>query len=177
MLESQLRLCSTRWLGPDDQHFKGDCICPVAGSVSGNESKISGKRHMFQLNFSEQSMGELNKLDIFAQLRLVNRISHLTKEQLDNPAGEIGKFHRGSHVFYRFRADDFRIYFEKQGEILYCHYILPRHSLADFLFRFKLPVSDEQMVEQHESFWKYLESLQREKKRNRILKLEDKGGQ
>lgn len=118
---------------------------------------------MFQLNFSEQSIGELNKLDIFAQLRLVNQISHLTTEQLMDPNGPIGRFHRGSSVYYRFRADEFRIYFEKQGDILYCEYILHRNTFTDFLFRFKLPVSEEQMVEQHESFWKYLESLKKKK--------------
>ena len=118
---------------------------------------------MFQLNFSEQSIGELNKLDIFAQLRLVNQISRLTAEQLTESNDEIGHFHRGSKIFYRFRADDFRIYFEKQGEILFCHYILHRNTLTDFLFRFKLPVSEEQMVEQHESFWKYLDSLKKKK--------------
>ncbi|MCG8527969.1 MAG: cytotoxic translational repressor of toxin-antitoxin stability system [Opitutales bacterium] len=118
---------------------------------------------MFQLNFSEQSIGELNKLDIFAQLRLVNQISHLTAEQLMDPNGPIGRFHRGSSVYYRFRADEFRIYFEKQGDILYCEYILHRNTFTDFLFRFKLPVSEEQMVEQHESFWKYLESLKKKK--------------
>ncbi len=119
---------------------------------------------MFQLNFSEQSMSELNKLDIFAQLRLVNQISHITKEQLDNPDNDIGKFQRGSQIFYRFRADDFRIYFEKQGNILFCHYILHKNTLTDFIFRVKLPVSEEQMVEQHESFWKYLDSLKRQKR-------------
>jgi mRNA-degrading endonuclease RelE of RelBE toxin-antitoxin system len=117
---------------------------------------------MFQLNFSEQSIGELNKLDIFAQLRLVNKISNLTTEQLLNPGGDIGRFQRESRTYYRFRADDFRIYFERQGDmILYCHYILHRNTLTDMVFRLKLPVSEEQMVEQHESFWKYLESLKR----------------
>lgn len=119
---------------------------------------------MFQLNFSEQSIGELNKLDIFAQLRLVNQISNLSAEQLVQATGEIGKFHRGNKIFYRFRADDFRIYFERQGDnILYCHYILHRNTLTDFIFRVKLPVSEEQMVEQHESFWKYLDSLKKQK--------------
>jgi mRNA interferase RelE/StbE len=116
---------------------------------------------MFQLNFSEQSIGELNKLDVFGQLRLVNQISSLKPEQLLEPSSEIGRFHRENKVFYRFRADEFRIYFERQGNVLYCHYILHRNTLTDFLFRFKLPVSEEQMLEQHESFWKYLDSLKR----------------
>jgi hypothetical protein len=38
-------------------------------------------------------------------------------------------------------------------------YILQQHSLEDFLLRNKLPVSEEQLVEQHSKFWKYLETL------------------
>jgi mRNA-degrading endonuclease RelE of RelBE toxin-antitoxin system len=120
---------------------------------------------MFQLNFSEQSLGELNKLDIFGQLRLVNQISNVSAERLVDPNSDIGKFHRESKVFYRLRADEFRVYFERQDSVLYCHYILHRNTLTDFLFRIKMPVTEEQMVEQHESFWKYLETLKRERKK------------
>ena len=38
-------------------------------------------------------------------------------------------------------------------------YILHEQSLEDFLLRNNLPVSEQQLVEQHSKFWKYLESL------------------
>lgn len=114
---------------------------------------------MFQVNFSEQSMYELNQLDTRSQMLLVEVVSTLTQEQLDNPNEELGRFHRNGKTYYRVRAGEFRIYFEQQDNALYAHYILHKNTLSDFIFRFKLPFTEEFMVEQDDSFWKYLESL------------------
>jgi len=48
---------------------------------------------------------------------------------------------------------------EVTGDTLHVNYILHKNSLEDFLLRNKLPVSEQQLVEQHSKFWKYLESL------------------
>ena len=65
--------------------------------------------------------------------------------------------------FYRFRTGDLRIYFEllEDKQTLYAHYILQQHTLADFVFRFKLPFKEETAIEQEDNFWKYLESLKK----------------
>lgn len=115
---------------------------------------------MFQVNFSEQSMQELNQLDTRSQMILVEVVSTLTEEQLEHPNEELGRFHRNGKTYYRVRAGEFRIYFEQQGsETLYAHYILHKNTLSDFIFRSRFPVSEEFLAEQHDSFWKYLESL------------------
>lgn len=114
---------------------------------------------MFQVNFSTQSMNELNQLETRAQMTLVETFSNLTQEQLDNPSDEIGRFSRNGKTYYRVRAGEFRIYFEQDKEGLFAHYILHKNTLSDFVFRFKLPVTEEFMIEQHDSFWKYLESI------------------
>lgn len=114
---------------------------------------------MFQVNFSDQSMHELNKLDTPSQMLLVEVVSTLKQEQLDNPSEELGRFHRNGRTYYRVRAGEFRIYFEQDGDALFAHYILHKNTLSDFIFRFKLPFSEEFMLEQQDSFWKYLESL------------------
>jgi mRNA interferase RelE/StbE len=114
---------------------------------------------MFQVNFSEQSMYELNQLDTRSQMLVVEVVSTLKQEQLENPNEELGRFHRDSKTYYRVRAGEFRIYFERLDNTLFTHYILHKNTLSDFIFRFKLPYSQEFMVEQHDSFWKYLESL------------------
>ncbi|MEN8662312.1 MAG: cytotoxic translational repressor of toxin-antitoxin stability system [Lentimonas sp.] len=114
---------------------------------------------MFQVNFSEQSMHELNKLDTVSQMLVVEVISALKQEQLDTPNDELGCFQREGKTFYRVRAGDFRIYFEQENESLFAHYILHKNTLSDFIFRFKLPITEEFLVEQHDSFWKYLESI------------------
>ena len=114
---------------------------------------------MFQVTFSSQAMHELNLLDQLKQLDLVEPISALKPADLAHPREPLGRFHRAGKEFYRLRAGDFRFYFDALGETLHVHYILHKNSLEDFLLRNKLPVSEQQLVEQHSKFWKYLESL------------------
>lgn len=114
---------------------------------------------MFQVTFSDQSVKELNKLDQLAQLEVIEPLGSLTAAQLAQPREPLGVFNREGRTFYRLRSGDFRFYFERQGDSLHVQWILHRNSLEDFLFRTKLPVSDQQLVEQHSKFWKYLESL------------------
>ncbi len=104
-------------------------------------------------------MSELNRLDKLAQLQAIEPISALKPEELAHPREPLGRFRRGQKEFFRLRAGDFRFYFDVSGETLHVNYILHKNSLEDFLLRNKLPVSEQQLVEQHSKFWKYLESL------------------
>lgn len=107
-------------------------------------------------------MDTLNGLEMVEQLELVEHISNLTSDQLLHPHEPLGRFNRRGTTFYRLRAKDHRFYFEIEGDTLYCHYILHKNTLTDFIFRTKLPITEEQILEQHNSFWKYLESLRKE---------------
>ena len=115
---------------------------------------------MYQVTFSEQSILELNKLDKFLQLAAIEPISLLKPTDLEHPREPLGHFSRAGQSLYRLRSGDHRFYFEIQGsEALHVLYILHSNSLEDFLLRNKLPISENQLVEQHSKFWKYLESL------------------
>lgn len=116
---------------------------------------------MYQVTFSDQSMSELNQLEIDMQMPLVEKLSNLTREDFDRNQEDLAKFSRDGKTFYRLRAGEYRIYFELNGETLFSHFILHQHSLADFVFRFKLPYTEDTLIEQHQSFWKYLESLKK----------------
>ena len=116
---------------------------------------------MFQVNFSEQAIQQLDRLDKFVQMGLVEQISSLPDEQLQQPSESLGRFHRNGKTLYRLRAGEYRLYFERRGAALFCHYVLHRNTLSDFVYRFKLPVSEEQMLEENDSFWRYLETLKR----------------
>lgn len=116
---------------------------------------------MFQVTFSDQSLQELAKLGKLEQLEVIEPLGNMTAAQLANPREPLGRFHRDGKELYRLRSGEFRIYFEAQGDSLVTHYILHRKSLQDFLFRSKLPVTAEQMIEDNQSFWKYLESLRK----------------
>ena len=114
---------------------------------------------MFQVTFSEQSLSVLNSLSQLEQLQLMEKLSSLTNNILSGTDEGIGKFHRKGKLFYRLRLDDLRVYFERFDIALHCHFILPKNSFNDFLFRCKLPASEESMFEEHQSFWDFLESL------------------
>jgi len=108
-------------------------------------------------------MSELNKLDKLSQLEIIESFGALTAEQLESGLPNIGKIRRGPKIFYRLRTGDYRIYFEvsEENQTLLAHYILHQHTLADFVFRFKLPFKEETMFEQEDNFWRYLESLKK----------------
>lgn len=115
---------------------------------------------MYQVTFSEQSLGELKKLDPLDQLQAIDPLSNLKSTDLATPREPLGRFVRSGRVLYRMRSGPHRFYFEIQSDsILHVLYILHKNSLEDFLLRNKLPVSEDQLVEQHSKFWKYLETL------------------
>lgn len=118
---------------------------------------------MFQVTFSEQSMDELAKLDTLKQMDLVNDITNLSLEEIKGNRNKVGSFHRGKETFYRFRSGEFRCYFSLKESILLVQYILHKNTFTDFVFRSKLPVTDEVVLEQDTSFWQYLESLSKSK--------------
>lgn len=125
----------------------------------GIPSETHPLRLMFQVSFSTQAMGELNRLDKLAQLDVLDPLTSLKPADLAHPREPLGHFSRGQRAYYRLRSGDFRFYFLVQGDQLKVEYILHRNSLEDFLLRNKLPVSEQQLVEQDSKFWKYLESL------------------
>ena len=116
---------------------------------------------MFQVTFSDQCLGELRKIDTLEQLEVIEPLSQLTEQQLAPPKDPLGSFTRGKKTIYRIRSGDYRLYFERSGITLHTICILHKNSLTDFIFRTKLPISEEQLIEQHSSFWKYLETLTR----------------
>jgi mRNA interferase RelE/StbE len=114
---------------------------------------------MYQVTFSDQAMRELNRLDKLVQLDVAQPLLNLKPSDLAHPREPLGRFHRQGKAYYRLRSSDFRFYFVVTGDTILVQYILHRNSLEDFLLRNKLPVSDQQLVEQDSKFWKYLDSL------------------
>lgn len=114
---------------------------------------------MFQVTFSTQSLKELEKLPMMEQLALIDPLSNLTQSKLNHPSEPLGRFSRNGKEMFRLRSGDYRIYFERSGTSLLTTCILHKNTLTDFIFRAKLPISEEQLLEQHSSFWKYVESF------------------
>ncbi len=97
---------------------------------------------MFQIIFNELSAAELSALPKVLQLSLLGEFQVLP-EDLDQAAAgggdKFGRIERGGKKLYRYRASDYRIYFEPCEQGVTVHRILHKNTISDFLFRSKLP--------------------------------------
>jgi hypothetical protein len=114
---------------------------------------------MYQVTFSEQAMHELNGLDKLAQLDVLEPMTSIRRTTSPSPRTARPVSPRPKGILPP-ACRRFPFLFRScTGEALHVDYILHKNSLEDFLLRNKLPVSEQQLVEQHSKFWKYLESL------------------
>lgn len=113
---------------------------------------------MLQIVFNQISAAELSRLDTLAQLDLLNEFK--VDEAMLADIGqreEFGKIERDGRILYRYRAREHRLYFEVRGGQVIVHRLLHKNTLDDFLFRSKLPVSEDEALGQSKTFWKLIE--------------------
>jgi len=112
---------------------------------------------MFQIIFNELSAAEISTLPKSLQLELLAEFQ-IMPEDLDHlDAKRFGIIERQGKKLYRFRAKDYRIYFEKREEGVTVHRVLHKNTLRDFLFRSKLPISEDAQLGEAKEFWKLIE--------------------
>ena len=119
---------------------------------------------MFQIIFNELSAAEISALPKRLQLELLAEFQILP-EDLDHLDSErFGVIEREGKKLYRYRAKDYRIYFEKTDEGVTVHRVLHKNTFRDFLFRSKLPVSEDAQLGETREFWKLIEQGERTRK-------------
>jgi len=115
---------------------------------------------MLQIIFSEVSAKELAAMPRKVQLEVVDGFQVMPSD-FEKADEKFGQLTRGGKKIYRYRVKDYRIYFEKQGDIIYVRCILDKNSLKDFFYRSKLPVSEDALLQENPKFWELLESSSR----------------
>src|SRR2546423_15706501 len=119
---------------------------------------------MFQIVFNELSAAEISALPKSLQLNLLAEF-HILPEDLDHlDAKRFGLIERDGKKLYRFRAKDYRIYFEQTAEGITIHRVLHKNTFRDFLFRSKLPVSEDQALGGTREFWKLIDEGKKTRK-------------
>ncbi len=119
---------------------------------------------MFQIIFNELSAAEMSALPKSLQLQLLSEFQ-IMPEDLDNlDAKKFGVIEREGKRLYRYRAKDYRIYFEKSPEGVTVHRVLHKNTLRDFLFRSKLPVAEDDQLGKTREFWKLIEEAEATRK-------------
>lgn len=113
---------------------------------------------MFQIIFNALSAAELSALPKPLQLNLLGEFQVLP-EDLDQTGNErFGRIERGGKKLYRYRASDYRIYFEPCAGGVTVHRILHKNTISDFLFRSKLPmVAEDEKLGETQAFWKLID--------------------
>jgi len=119
---------------------------------------------MFQIIFNELSAAEMSALPKKLQLELLAEFQILPEDLDRLDAKHFGTIERERKKLYRYRAKDYRIYFEKTAEGITIHRVLHKNTLRDFLFRSKLPVSEDQQLGKQREFWKLIEQGERTRK-------------
>ena len=119
---------------------------------------------MFQIIFNELSASEISALPKLLQLELLAQFEILPEDLDRLDSKRFGVIEREGKKLCRFRAKDYRIYFEKTEEGITVHRVLHKNTLRDFLFRSKLPISEDAQLGQTKEFWKLIEQGEKTRK-------------
>jgi mRNA-degrading endonuclease RelE of RelBE toxin-antitoxin system len=119
---------------------------------------------MFQIIFNELSAAELSALPKTLQLDLLSEFQILPEDLDRLDTKKFGLIEREGKRLYRYRAKDYRIYFEKSVEGITVHRVLHKNTLRDFLFRSKLPMAEDDQLGKTREFWKLIEQGERMRK-------------
>src|SRR5207248_1956969 len=114
---------------------------------------------MFQIVFNEISAAEMSRLPQELQLDLLAEFQVLPEDldNLDLASDKYGVIEREGKRLYRYRAKDYRIYFERSPEGITVHRVLHKNTIRDFLFRTKLPMTaEDEQLGKTKAFWKLI---------------------
>ena len=119
---------------------------------------------MFQIIFNELSAAEISAFPKSLQLDLLAEFQILPEDLDHLDARRFGLIEREGKKLHRYRAKDYRIYFAKTDEGITVHRVLHKNTLRDFLFRSKLPTSEDAQLGETREFWKLIEQGERTRK-------------
>ena len=120
---------------------------------------------MFQIIFNEISAAEMSCLPKTLQLELLAEF-HILPEELDDlDSSRFGVLEREGRKLYRYRAKEYRIYFEKTPEGITVHRVLHKNTLRDFLYRTRLPTGEDDQLKNTGEFWELIEQGERTRKK------------
>lgn len=112
---------------------------------------------VLQIVFNEISAAELSSLGTLDQLDLIDQFK-VTREDLEKLNSErFGKIERDGRTLYRFRAQEYRFYFEVRDNHVIVHRVLHKGTFSDFLFRASMPLAEDEALAESKHFWKLID--------------------
>ena len=119
---------------------------------------------MFQIIFNEVSAAEMSALPKSLQLELLAEFQVLPEDLDKLDSHRFGVIERDGKKLHRYRAKEYRIYFEKSPEGITVHRVLHKNTLRDFLYRSKLPVAEDDQLGRTREFWRLIEQGEKTRK-------------
>lgn len=120
---------------------------------------------MLQIVFNKISAAEMAALPKEMQLDLLAEFQFLPEDLDKLDTEKFGAVERDGKRLFRYRAKDYRIYFERRDEGITVHRVLHKNTIRDFLFRTKLPMTEDDQLGQQKGFWKLIEEAEKTRQR------------
>jgi mRNA-degrading endonuclease RelE of RelBE toxin-antitoxin system len=120
---------------------------------------------VLQIVFNEISAAEMTALPKEMQLDLLAEFQFLPEDLENLDTEKFGVVERDGKRLYRYRAKEYRIYFEQSAEGITVHRVLHKNTIRDFLFRTKLPMTEDDQLGQRDAFWKLIEEGEQTRKK------------
>ena len=113
---------------------------------------------VLQIVFNVISAAEISQLGTLEQLELLDEFK-VKEEDLEHLEDDrFGRIERDNKVLFRFRAKEWRFYFEVLDDHVKVHRVLHKNTFQDFLFRSKLPFgAEDEELAQSKQFWHLIE--------------------
>ena len=119
---------------------------------------------MYQIVFNEISAAEMARIPKELQLELLAEFQFLPEDLDSLDTKTFGVIEREGKRLYRYRTNDYRLYFERCPEGVLVHRVLHKNTIRDFLFRSKLPMAEDEQLQENAGFWKLIEEGEQKKK-------------
>lgn len=116
---------------------------------------------MFQIIFNDLSAAEMATLPKLLQLEILGEFRVLPDDLENLDPKRFGKVTREGHTLYRYRAGDYRIYFEPHEHGLLIRRVLSKNTIRDFLFRTSLPMAEDEQLAGNHAFWELIDQADR----------------
>jgi mRNA-degrading endonuclease RelE of RelBE toxin-antitoxin system len=115
---------------------------------------------VFQVIFNPTSAAEMSALPKDLQLDLLSEFQILPDDLASLSGEEFAQIRRDGRTLHRYRCRDHRIYFERHPQGILIHRVLHKNTIQDFLFRSKLPMTDDEQAEGTDQFWSMIHTPQ-----------------
>jgi len=117
---------------------------------------------VFQVIFNKISAAEMAALPKELQLDLLSEFQFLPSDLDSLDPARFGTVRRDGRTLRRYRAKEYRIYFERHPEGLLVYRVLHKNTIRDFLYRSNLPMDEEdEQLADAKGFWKLIEEAEK----------------